>query len=278
MALSYVAIFDAIGQFSQTFSPQEFDTDGAAEESVAKYNEGFFMGNKIRVEISHGGGKTAAYNRDPGACFRCGQMGHWARCVVLRFPLLCITHSASFETVNAPTILHRACHSRPHMSATYMYPSSVAPHQRRPNDPPLIDRIDRMPPRDYVMPPRGDMPPRDPRYDYPPPNEYRRPLSPPRDYRDYPQMPPQGRYDDYRRGPPQDRYGPPPDFRRYPEPPYRGYGGPPVPPAYGYDRYDRRPSERYSPYPPPPVQAGPRMRTPPRYREEYPRFVFLRCS
>ena len=55
----------------------------AAEESVAKYNEDFFMGNKIRVEISHGGGRFAKFSGefsgDPGACFKCGQMGHWAR-------------------------------------------------------------------------------------------------------------------------------------------------------------------------------------------------------
>ena len=58
---------------------KEFDSREAAEESVAKYHEGFFMGNKIRVELSHGGGRTARYNGDPGACFKCGQMGHWAR-------------------------------------------------------------------------------------------------------------------------------------------------------------------------------------------------------
>ena len=58
---------------------QEFDSREAAEESVAKYHEGYFMGNKIRVEISHGGGRTAKYSGDPGACFKCGQMGHWAR-------------------------------------------------------------------------------------------------------------------------------------------------------------------------------------------------------
>lgn len=46
---------------------------------MAKYHEGYFMGNKIRVEISHGGGRTAKYSGDPGACFKCGQMGHWAR-------------------------------------------------------------------------------------------------------------------------------------------------------------------------------------------------------
>lgn len=61
--------------------PQEFDSREAAEESVAKYHEGYFMGNKIRVELSRGGGRTAKYAGDPGACFKCGQMGHWARCV-----------------------------------------------------------------------------------------------------------------------------------------------------------------------------------------------------
>ena len=60
---------------------QEFDTREAAEESVAKYNEGHFMGNKIKVELSHGGGRAAKFNAEPGACFRCGQQGHWARCV-----------------------------------------------------------------------------------------------------------------------------------------------------------------------------------------------------
>ncbi|KAF7310585.1 hypothetical protein HMN09_00601300 [Mycena chlorophos] len=57
----------------------EFDNRAAAEESVAKYHEGHFMGNKIRVELSHGGGRTAKYSGDPGACFKCGQAGHWAR-------------------------------------------------------------------------------------------------------------------------------------------------------------------------------------------------------
>jgi Zinc knuckle len=64
---------------SKSHSLKEFDSREAAEESVAKYNEGFFMGNKIRVEISHGVGRFAKFSGDPGACFKCGQMGHWAR-------------------------------------------------------------------------------------------------------------------------------------------------------------------------------------------------------
>ena len=65
---------------------QEFETATAAQESVAKYNDGFFMGNKIRVEMSHGGGRTAKYSNDPGACFKCGLNGHWARLVPILSP------------------------------------------------------------------------------------------------------------------------------------------------------------------------------------------------
>jgi hypothetical protein len=58
---------------------QEFDSREAAEQSVAKYNEGTFKDRKIRVELSRGGGRTAKFSGDPGACFRCGLVGHWAR-------------------------------------------------------------------------------------------------------------------------------------------------------------------------------------------------------
>ncbi|PBK89705.1 hypothetical protein ARMGADRAFT_331599 [Armillaria gallica] len=105
--------------------------------------------------------------------------------------------------------------------------------------------------------------PGDTRYDYPPPaRDFRRPPSPVTDYREYP--PPPSRYDDYRRPPPmmeRDRHL---DRGRYP--PEAAYRGPIPPPAYGYDRYDKK-AERFS-YPPPP--SG-RPRTSPRYREDFDR-------
>ncbi|KAI1797545.1 hypothetical protein LXA43DRAFT_877493 [Ganoderma leucocontextum] len=226
----------------------EFDSREAAEESVAKYHEGYFMGNKIRVEISHGGGRTAKYSGDPGACFKCGQMGHWAR--------ECPNHLASGRRPSHPG-----------------------------SEPALIDRI--AAPRDYPPPLREYPyrseyarypPPGDPRfYDYPPPpprreGYYGRPPSPPRDFRDFP-PPPSIRsardYDDFRmRGVP-----PPPPARLdsrgyYPEgeaapPGYPPRGYPAPPPREYYDRYDRRtgppPPERYGTYPAPAV----RPRTPP---------------
>ena len=246
------------------------------------------MGNKIRVEISHGGGRTAKYSGDPGACFKCGQMGHWSRLVRLRHWIASVLTSL---LGNAPTIWQMGMCPRL-FDCQDRFIELLSLRRRRPSEAPLIDRI--QPPRDYFPPPRdypyrGDYarypPVGDPRYyEYPPPprreGPYGRPPSPPpRDFRDYPPPPPPVRstrdYDDYRmRGPPPPTAPPPARFEArgyYPEgeaappPGYPPRGYPPPPPREYYDRYDRGraapppPADRYASYPPPAV----RPRTPP---------------
>ncbi|KAF8528027.1 hypothetical protein BU17DRAFT_81254 [Hysterangium stoloniferum] len=240
----------------------EFVDRDAAEESVAKYNEGYFMGNKIRVELSHGGGRTAKFAGEPGACFKCGQMGHWAR--------ECPNHVVTLgHRKSEPTLLDRV-------------------HPPRDPPPPASSRA--------YSPYRDDYrhaSTRDSRYgfDYPPPppppaarepRDYRprdyRPASPPREHRDYPTgHPPPPRQsrdvDDYRRdfrGPStaQSRYESRPGY--YPDADYPSrpaYAPPPSRDVYDSRGYDKRPppNDRYPPYPPP----GGRPRTPPRARDDY---------
>ncbi|KAG6844270.1 hypothetical protein H0H87_008218 [Tephrocybe sp. NHM501043] len=199
----------------------EFDTREAAEESVAKYHEGYFMGSKIRVELSRGGGRTAKYAGDPGACFKCGQMGHWARNMPPRE-----------DMIGRP----------PAREVRYDYPP---PRDfRRPPSPREY--------RDYPAPPPGVRgrefddyrrgPPMPDRERYPPP---------PADYRGRYPPPPDANYRGYG-GPPlppppppfYDRYERRPGGERFPSgyiPP--GSGRPRTPPRYR-DDFERLPPNR----------------------------------
>ncbi|KAG5352717.1 RNA-binding protein lark [Termitomyces sp. T112] len=228
----------------------EFDTREAAEESVAKYHEGYFMGNKIRVELSRGGGRTAKYTGDPGACFKCGQMGHWAR--------ECPNHTGLIapRRPNMPQREDMAM-GRPR-DARYDYPPSR--DYRRPPSPRDY--------RDYPVPPPGVRgreyddyrrgPPMPDRERYPPPPADYRGRYPPPDanYRGYGGSlppPPPPYYDRYERRPGGERF--PPGY--IPPPP--GSGRPRTPPRYRED-FERMPSNREFDYrgrppsPPPPAR------------------------
>lgn len=237
------------------------------------------MGQQIRVELSHGGGRTAKYNGDPGACFKCGMVGHWARRVSPHRAFE-TSLSCSFFLGNARITLFRGKFQPIVFFSSCLTLNCRAGYHE--------------PGRDYPPPPPRDLyrdeysrypPPRDHRYggyDYPP-RDYRRPASPPRDYRDYPAVPRPRDYDDYRMRPPAPPPGRPyyPPDAAYPPRAYESNGS-----ARDVDRAGRvaaPPPERYSSYSTAPV---PRPRTPPgpppaRARDEYdrpPRYLVLRSS
>ncbi|CAE6422783.1 unnamed protein product [Rhizoctonia solani] len=236
----------------------EFDSREAAEESVAKYHEGYFMGNKIRVELSHGGGRTAKYVGEPGACFKCGNHGHWAReCphnVVPGFVKPGFPPDAKATPNRYKGREDRHADRKDHGHHPPPYARDYPPY--RDDYARYAATRDRY--MDYYAPP-------------PPVREYRGP--PARDTREpYPQQPPRsGRDEEYRRIAPapyrEDRayY---PHYESMPPPrdaAYRGYNGvvdrgrAPYPPGYPpasapvrREDYDRTSSREYPPPPPPP--------------------------
>ncbi|QRW00319.1 RNA recognition motif protein [Ceratobasidium sp. AG-Ba] len=207
----------------------EFDSRDAAEESVAKYHEGYFMGNKIRVELSHGGGRTAKYVGEPGACFKCGHHGHWAR-----------------ECPNLPLPGYRSKYDE----GRYQDRKEYSGHQPAsyPREYPAYPAAP--PPRDYRGPSSTTRESRDPYASQPPrgarDEEYRRIAPAP--YRDdraaY--------YAHYENAPPPREAYPPRPYGNAPErgrPPYPTY--PPSGPPVRRDEYDRVSTRDY---PPPPSE------------------------
>ncbi|KAG8683947.1 hypothetical protein FRC08_013984 [Ceratobasidium sp. 394] len=235
----------------------EFDSRDAAEESVAKYHEGYFMGNKIRVELSHGGGRTAKYVGEPGACFKCGHHGHWAReCPNHAMPGYRKNDDGRYQD-RKEYGYQPASYPREYPGYREEYARYTASRDR------YLDYYPPAPPvRDYRGPSSTARETRDPYASQPPRSardeEYRRLAPAP--YRDdraayyahYESMPPPPR--DY----PPRSYGSAPERSR---PPYPGY--PPSAPPVRRDDYDRASGRDY---PPPPVEYRSSHPSHPTYR------------
>ncbi|KAF8446363.1 hypothetical protein L210DRAFT_3758434 [Boletus edulis BED1] len=215
----------------------EFESKEAAEESVARYHEGYFMGNKIRVELSHSRGRSYKRSDDPGACFRCGEGGHWAR----ECP------RPNTQSRSGGSVYDQPSHDRGHSARDYHHHSSRDGHSYRDEySRHSNSRDDR-----FYDTPAAPPPARDHR---------RAPTPPPRDRRDDP--PPRREHDEYpMRSPP-----PPQPASRHERTRHgseREYSSNGAPDRDSYDRYERRPAahsdDRSAPYP----AHGGRPRTPP---------------
>ncbi|THH27085.1 hypothetical protein EUX98_g7105 [Antrodiella citrinella] len=219
----------------------EFDTKEAAEESVAKYHDGYFMGNKIRVELSRGGGRTAKYGGDPGACFKCGQVGHWARDA--RYYDYPPPPSRDYRRPPSPARDYRDYPVRSSRELEDYRSRGVAPpparYESRPGYyPPEGEPVPAAgyPPRVFAPPPARDYydrydrrapPPAADRYGYPPAAASGRPRSPPG-------APPRGR-EEYDRPPPRDYPPPPAEYRGRPASPPPGRSQSPPPRSASYE-------------------------------------------
>ncbi|KAF7339969.1 Glycine-rich RNA-binding protein RZ1B [Mycena venus] len=217
----------------------EFDSRQAAEESVAKYHEGHFMGNKIRVELSHGGGRTAKYTGDPGACFKCGNMGHWASTgnaqMPPRAPSAACTMGQCTVNVNTSQCLRVMYSHRVTLDTTILLLGTIGGllHPRVIIATTLLCLLSTE--AEITMITDAVLP-----------------------FLSVIAILPQYRLRTTEAG-----------AAILPRRTLLivAMADPPAPPAPQYDRYDRRPHERYPPYPP----AGGRARTPPRVRDDYDR-------
>ncbi|GAA6062697.1 hypothetical protein JCM10212_004755 [Sporobolomyces blumeae] len=254
----------------------EYNDPAHAQEAVAKYNEGHFLGAQIKVEFSLARAPPNKAGSDAGAspypesapsttvpglpvvnssgCFVCGSLRHWAR----ECP------DADKMPQRNPPGSDRPSDARKPMWINGPPPdkSKSAPPRGGRSDPPPAGRYGPPggppgPPAPYgapppVYPPRYDAPPFDrPPYGVSPTPRYGAPPPPPPGYG--------GRADPYYDRPPRDPYAPyaaPPAPAGYPpapaipfdRPPYPTNGAPPPPLGAARDPY----GERYgAPLPPP---------------------------
>lgn len=155
---------------------QRFSDMASAQEAVAKYDQGSFLGATIKVEMSHNQGPT---RNSKITCFNCGAEGHYARHVILpRFPSRVAYQSLSNRTCPMPEDLDGQ-RARAHQVAERTKANKAAaaaglpPPERGPDlgPPPMSSAMPLPPPAngDPYAAPYNDrtapyMPPADPYY------------------------------------------------------------------------------------------------------------------